>query len=398
MNDLLFFIAGLFIGGSAVFFIMLRQQKTMKRMTEELLQKSMEDRLNEYERLLAQLRDSFGSLSMEALSKNTNEFLKLAKETFSTQTQMNAKTLDNKKELIDLSLKNMKTELSKVQEIIQQVEKERKQSFGALSEQLKSSAEQTRQLREVTNQLTVALSSSQMRGQWGERMAEDVLRLAGFMEGINYLKQTSGMDTKDRPDFTFLLPNNLKVNMDVKFPFTNYLAYLNAKSEGEKERFKTAFLRDVRKRVKEVRTRNYINPADNTVDYVIVFIPNEQVYAFINENDSGLLDEALRNKVILSSPITLYAILAVIRQAVDNFNLERTAAQILSLLGEFNKQWEKFKGTMDKMGQKLDDARKEFQHLITTRTRQLERPLVKLENLRTPDGNLLKPVQTDEDQ
>ncbi|HID38937.1 MAG TPA: DNA recombination protein RmuC [Calditrichaeota bacterium] len=396
MNDIFFFTAGLFVGGLAVFLIMLRQQKTIKRMTEELLQKSMEDRINEYERLLAQLRDSFGSLSMEALSKNTDEFLKLAKEAFSNQSQMNAKTLDSKKELIDLSLKNMKNELNKVQEIIQQVEKERKQSFGSLSEQLKSSAEQTRQLREVTNQLTMALSSSQIRGQWGERMAEDVLRLAGFMEGINYLKQTSGANTSDRPDFTFLLPHNLKVNMDVKFPFSNYLAYLNAESESDKARYKTAFLRDVRQRIKEVHSRNYINPADNTVDYVIVFIPNEQVYAFINENDSGILDEALRNKVILSSPITLYAILAVIRQAVDNFNLEHTAAQILSLLGEFNKQWEKFKGTMDKMGQKLDDAQKEFQHLVTTRTRQLERPLVKLENLRTPDGNLLKSAPADE--
>ena len=395
MQEMLFFLAGLVLGGLAVFFIMQRQQKTIKRVTEELLQKNMQDRIAEYERLMNQLRDSFGSLSMEALSKNTDHFLKLAKEVFSDQTRMNAKTLESKKELIDHSLKNMKAELDKVQEIIQQVEKERKESFGALSEQLKNSAEQTRQLREVTNQLTTALSSSQMRGQWGERMAEDVLRLAGFIEGVNYLKQTSGANTSDRPDFTFLLPNNLKVNMDVKFPFANYLAYLNAETDGEKDRFKAAFLRDVRNRVKEVHTRNYINPADNTVDYVIVFIPNEQVYAFINENDSGLLDEALRNKVILSSPITLYAILAVIRQAVDNFNLERTAAQILSLLGEFNKQWEKYKSSMDKMGQKIDDAQKEFQHLITTRTRQLERPLIKLENLRTPDGNLLKPAQGD---
>jgi len=395
MQEMLFFLAGLVLGGLAVFFIMQRQQKTIKRVTEELLQKNMQDRIAEYERLMNQLRDSFGSLSMEALSKNTDHFLKLAKEVFSDQTRMNAKTLESKKELIDHSLKNMKAELDKVQEIIQQVEKERKESFGALSEQLKNSAEQTRQLREVTNQLTTALSSSQMRGQWGERMAEDVLRLAGFIEGVNYLKQTSGANTSDRPDFTFLLPNNLKVNMDVKFPFANYLAYLNAETDGEKDRFKAAFLRDVRNRVKEVHTRNYINPADNTVDYVIVFIPNEQVYAVINENDSGLLDEALRNKVILSSPITLYAILAVIRQAVDNFNLERTAAQILSLLGEFNKQWEKYKSSMDKMGQKIDDAQKEFQHLITTRTRQLERPLIKLENLRTPDGNLLKPAQGD---
>jgi len=98
MQEMLFFLAGLVLGGLAVFFIMQRQQKTIKRVTEELLQKNMQDRIAEYERLMNQLRDSFGSLSMEALSKNTDHFLKLAKEVFSDQTRMNAKTLESKKE------------------------------------------------------------------------------------------------------------------------------------------------------------------------------------------------------------------------------------------------------------------------------------------------------------
>ncbi|MBU0549628.1 MAG: DNA recombination protein RmuC, partial [Candidatus Omnitrophica bacterium] len=128
---------------------------------------------------------------------------------------------------------------------------------------------------------------------------------------------------------------------------------------------------------------DYINPAANTVDYVILFIPNEQIYAFINESDSSILDEALRNKVILCSPLTLYAILAVIRQAVDNFNLEKTAGQILQLLGTFNKQWGLFIESMDKMGKRIDDARSEFDALVSTRRNQLERPLRQIEQLRT---------------
>jgi DNA recombination protein RmuC len=221
-------------------------------------------------------------------------------------------------------------------------------------------------------------------------MAEDVLRLAGFIEGINYLKQKSISGSASRPDFTFLLPKDLKVNMDVKFPLNNYMAYLQADSESDKSGYKNQFLKDVRTRVKEVTTRDYINPTDNTVDYVIVFIPNEQVYSFINENDSSIMDDALRSKVILSSPVTLYAILAIIRQAIDNFNLEKTAAQILSLLGEFNKQWNNFKEGMDKMGNRLDDAQKEFQKLVSTRTNQLERPLLKIDSIRS-DNRLQAP-------
>jgi DNA recombination protein RmuC len=162
--------------------------------------------------------------------------------------------------------------------------------------------------------------------------------------------------------------------------------YLEAQAETDKEAYKKKFLQDVRQRIREVTTREYINPAENTVDYVIVFIPNEQVYGFINENDRLILDHALENKVILCSPLTLYAILAVIRQAVDNFNLEKTAAQILSLLGTFNKQWGAFLKSLEKMGKKIDEAQDEYHSLTSTRRKQLERPLMRIEDLRKQEG------------
>ena len=176
--------------------------------------------------------------------------------------------------------------------------------------------------------------------------------------------------------------------MDVKFPFDNYLRYLEADGENDREKYKGQFLRDVRGRIKEVTTRDYINPEEDTVDYVIVFIPNEQVYAFINESDSSLLDDALRNRVILCSPITLYAILAVIRQAVENFNLEKTTDQILSLLGSFSKQWTLFLKSLEKTGKRIDDAQREFAVLNSTRRNQLERPLKRIEDLRQQKGIL----------
>ena len=139
-------------------------------------------------------------------------------------------------------------------------------------------------------------------------------------------------------------------------------------------------------RIKEVTTRDYINPEENTLDYVLVFIPNEQVYAFINENDRSLIDEALRNKVILCSPFTLYAILAIIRQAMDNFNMEETAGSMMKLMGTFHKQWGLFVRSMEKMGKKLDEAQSEFQGLTATRRNQLERPLRQIEDLRQQRG------------
>jgi len=386
MEYLAFFITGTVTGAIIVLIINWLRRQEVKTIAQELISQAESQKAHDLEAFVGRIKESFGALSLQALSKNTEDFLKLANETLSKQTQMGEKELEGKKKLIDQTLEAMKEDLQRVQDLVTSFEKDREKKFGELASQLKFTAEQTGKLQETTGQLKAALASTKARGQWGERMAEDVLRLAGFVEGVNYQKQKSLETVGTRPDYTFFLPQNLKVNMDVKFPLDNYLRYLEFEGEANKETYKGQFLKDVRGRIKEVTTRDYINPEENTVDYVLVFIPNEQVYAFINENDSCLLDEALKKKVILCSPVTLYAILAVIRQAADNFNLERTAAQILSLLGAFYKQWHAFLGSLEKMGKKIEETQKEFNTLTSTRRNQLERPLRQIEDLRKLRG------------
>jgi DNA recombination protein RmuC len=325
--------------------------------------------------LTEEMKASFGSLSLDALSK----FLELAKAKLDTERDTNAKDLESKKGLIDQQLRQMTAELEKVSALV----KDRVEKFGQLAAQLKTTTEHTAALVQTTASLREALSSTKARGQWGERMAEDVLRLAGFIENVNYVKQKAIAGTGSRPDFTFLLPRKLKLNMDVKFPLDNYLKFLDAKSEPERAKYRTDFLRDVKARVKEVATRDYINPEQNTVDSVLLFIPNEQIYAFIHEQDSAILDDGIRQGVVFCSPLTLFAVLAVIRKAVDNFSLEQTSNEILSLLGDFKKQWGEFLGKLELVGKRIGDAQKEYEALTTTRRRQLEKPLNRIEDLRT---------------
>jgi DNA recombination protein RmuC len=386
MSTLIALGIGIFFGILVTFLILWLRSREAREVAQELLAQSESQKVQDMEAFTSRLKDSFGTLSLEALSKNTEAFLRLANETLSRQTTAGQKELEGKKQMIDQTLEAMKAELQKVKDMVSEFERDREQKFGQLSEQMKLTAELTGKLQDTTHQLREALSSSKVRGQWGERMAEDVLRLAGFIEGINYQKQKSLETSAARPDFTFFLPQDLLLNMDVKFPFDNYLRYLEAQGEADRQRYREQFLRDVKARIKEVVTRDYINPAENTLDYVLLFIPNEQIYAFIQEQDHGVLDDALRNKVILCSPVTLYAILAVVRQAVDNFNLEKTASKILSLLGSFNKQWHAFVQSMDKMGRRIEDAHKEFLQLTSTRKSQLERPLREIESLRTQRG------------
>jgi DNA recombination protein RmuC len=380
------FIGGGFFGAAIVVIIQLVKKREAREIARELVNEAEVEKVKDLEVFLGRVKDALGSMSLDALKKTSEEFLKLAESKLGQQTQSGEKELEGKKRLIDQTLESMRGDLQKMQDLVAGFERDRVQKYGELSAHLRAAAEQTAKLQDTANHLRQALVSTKARGLWGERMAEDVLQLAGFVEGVNYLKQKALEGAGSRPDYTFQLPQGRKVNMDVKFPMNSYLRYLETENDMEREVQKGQFLRDVRNRIREVTTRDYINPEDETLDYVLVFIPNEQVYAFINQNDPSIIDEALKNKVILCSPFTLFAILAIIRQAMDNFSTAKAASEMLQLIGQFNKEWEKFRESMDKMGRKIEDARDEFQRLSTTRRNKLERPLQKIEDLRRLKG------------
>ena len=328
------------------------------------------------------LKLEFQSLTQSALRESREE---LERE-FSRHASAGSQELEGKKALIDQQLYNIKSELARVTDLVRVLEMDREAKFGQLTEQIRNVGEQAAALTSSTGTLREALASSRARGQWGERMAEDILRLMGMKEGVNYRKQETMEANGSRPDFSFLLPRDMKLNMDVKFPLDNYLRFVEAESDTEKPAHRDAFLRDVRQKVKEVSSRGYIDTSQGTVDYVLLFIPNESVYSFIHENDPRLLDDALKNKVIWCSPSTLYCVLAVVRQAVDNFALEQTSKEIISLMGSFKDQWEKYQDSVGTLGKRLESTQKAFEQVSGARKRALDRPLDKIDDLRRKGG------------
>jgi DNA recombination protein RmuC len=277
----------------------------------------------------------------------------------------------------------MNQELGRVTDLLKEFETQRGAKLDVLSGVLAQQREGIAELTQTTQGLREALSSSKARGQWGERMAEDVLQLAGFVEGIQYRKQVSVEGGRGIPDFTFLLPRGVVMYMDVKFPLDAYMRYLDAESELDQRRHRDDFLRAVRAKVKELAARTYNQSEAETVDCVLLFIPNEQLYGFIQEHDASLLEDALGHKIVMCSPLTLFAVLAVVRQAVDSFRLERTTSEILDVLGSFSKQWEAFGTSMDTLGKRLESTSSAFDQLTGPRRRQLERQLDRIEDLRT---------------
>ncbi len=393
--DAIWAIGGVILGAALVTIINALRSRREREVAQALLSEAQSQRTDDLNAVVEQLRTTFAALSRDALSQNTDDFLKLAKTRLEQQASAGGEVLETKKKLIDASLTTMNAKLGELQALTQTIDKERRETAGVIKTELTRATEATAKLRETTAQLREALASSQRRGQWGERMAEDVLRLAGFVEGVNYHKQAT-VESGERPDFTFMMPRDLRLNMDVKFPLDNYLRSLEATDDASREQFTSAFLKDVRKQLREVTSRAYIDVAAGTLNCVLLFIPNEQVYSFIHEHDNKLLDDAVRNKVVLCSPLTLYAVLSVVRQSVDNFRLGRVSNEILELLGTFRKEWEKYCEVAEKAGSFLERALTEFQKLQTTRSRQLERQLERIDDLQGKQDLPLLSGESDE--
>ncbi|MGZ6886427.1 MAG: DNA recombination protein RmuC [Acidimicrobiia bacterium] len=284
--------------------------------------------------------------------------------------------------LMEQQLGGVRAELDKMTALVRDFESQRGAKIDALSGALAAQRAGIAELTQTAQGLREALASSKTRGQWGERMAEDVLRLAGFVEGVQYRKQRAVDEGNGIPDFTFLLPQDAILYMDVKFPLDNYLRYVNAESELEATRARDDFLKDVRAKVKELAARRYSDGSPSSIDCVLLFIPNEQLYAFVQEHAGSLLDEAMQRRIVMCSPMTLFAVLAVVRQAVESFRMERTASEILEILGAFTKEWDRFADKLDAVGRTLNSVTKAYDELSGVRTRQLVRQLDRIDDLR----------------
>ncbi len=326
------------------------------------------------------LQNQLGTWVQDQLRNSNEQFLQLANERLGREQLKAQSEFSQSKQQIEGSLAQMSEALDKYSRLVKEFESDRTQKYGHLQAQLENSANVISKLQQTTNQLTSVLANVKLRGQWGERVAEDILRGSGFLEGTHYLKNKAQESSSSRPDYIFLLPNETKVSMDVKFPLDNYLAFVNSESAEAREGCQAEFVRDVRDRIKEIARKDYINPDERTLDYVLLFIPNEQVFGFIQEVAPGIWDEAVKQKVILCSPFTLYAFVGVIRQAAEIFRFELRAKEILGLIQGFKQDFDTFKVRFEGLGLLLEKTRAKYDEITETSYKRLDNRLRKIDD------------------
>jgi DNA recombination protein RmuC len=275
--------------------------------------------------------------------------------------------LNNHEKLLTEITRNLQKELEQSQKGVVDL----KTQNAAIREQLANTAKITEGLQVSTEGLKNLLANNRLRGEWGEQVAEDLLMAAGFVEKVNYVKQAS--TAEGRPDFTILLPDGYKLNVDAKFPFDDLITYQEAKSETDKKRALSAFSTAVKNKIREVSTKDYIDPENQTLDFVVMFIPNEMIFSFVYEKLPDINEYASRQKVVLAGPFGFTAVLRLVLQAHKNFHHEKSLVQILGLISKFQEEYSKFGESMERLGKQIDTAQKTFLEVEGTRNRQLTR-------------------------
>jgi DNA recombination protein RmuC len=316
----------------------------------------------------AEIREVIREVHGETLRDLADQAKNDRDDVISTATRQVGTVIDSTKKEIESTIKGVEAELDRLRQA--NVEK-----FGNFDNAVsKLSAEAAA--------LTKVLSSAQGRGSWGERMLEDILTNSGFKRGINYEVQET-LAEGGRPDYSFFLPPNRVVYLDSKFPLENYLKFCEANEDATRKIHRDAFLKNVEQRVKELEKRDYVNQSDRqALDTVLLFIPNDGVVSFIQENKPTLIDDAARKRVVFCSPLTLYMFLSMMHQAASSFYMEQNANEILRLLQKFSKSWTGYVKYLKDVAKHFDKIQTKLKAVTTGRLfGAVNKPVLEIEEL-----------------
>jgi DNA recombination protein RmuC len=302
------------------------------------------------------LKASFSEIASDQLKANRDEFLTQANERFGKTEQKHVSELEKRHGAISEKFDAFNKTVRSFEEVHRKLESQRTEDFSALRDQVLSLRKQTETLGETNTALSTALrGSSQSRGKWGEMALRNIVEAAGMTEHCDFKEQTTDASGA-RPDLIVNLPGDACIPIDAKVPFSDYERMVNETDPELRRSHLQKHGEVVRTTMLALAKRDYPEELGGEIDFTVMFIPIESVAAAAFEARPDLQQEAIERHILITTPVTLIALLKTVGLYWKQTKIARDAREIWEASKELHKRMRVFQTHLGKSGNALRQA------------------------------------------
>lgn len=361
---------------------LLEQENQKLNFKSEFLSQELESRKTLAQDLSRELEELFRIKSSEVLEEKTKQLLVLADDNFKRESNSQGEILKKRDEVFRQELKFLFEQIQTYQNTLGSFEKDREKTLGSVESQIKNIIDSNNMLGQQTQSLKDALARPNVRGRWGELQLKNCIELAGMSDfcDVDFQQEFKEDEKVFRPDMIVKLPSGKRIIVDAKTPMEFYLKYIDETNEQMKAQHLDQHAKRLKTHIRELGSKAYNEAVGaESLDYVVMFLPNESFLFAAIEAQKDIIEYALANKVLITTPPSLVGLLRAIHMGWGEYKVTENAKLIYDYSKELQKRLMTFAKGFLSVEQQLEKsletfrtAKNSFQTRVLSQARRIE--------------------------